>query len=315
VKAMLDVDLDGIALRSPVMAASGCLRSLKDIHGLLDVRKLGAIVTPSITLEPLHGGPGPRVAESPSGILTATGFQNPGIEAFLVEELPSLIRTRVPVIVSVGGTRLDEYLRVATDLALIDGIAALEVNLAFPNLERGGARFAHRADHAAEVIGAVSRMTRFPVFAKLSADVADIVDVARACIDAGAHGLTLINGVPGMVIDVDDERPRLAAGTGWVSGPAIRPLAQRAIFDVSQAFPAIPILGCGGISDGKSAVAAMLAGAWAVQVGTAMLVQPDVPLEITKDVLRHLRKTGLDSPSELRGGLRSAQPTAAEDER
>jgi len=307
-KPILDVDLGGIALRSPVMAASGCLRSIRDVHGLVDVRRLGGIASISVTLQPVPGSPGPRVAETPSGLLHATGHQNPGLDVFLEEELPVLARTGVPVFASVGGGSLEEYLRVGTALAEAPGVVALEINLACPNAERGGVLFAHRPDHAAEVVGALARSTRLPVFAKLSGDVADIVDVAGACIQAGARGLTLIGAIPGMAIAPEIRAPRLGAVTGFVSGPAIRPMALRAVFLVSRAFPDVPIIGVGGVSDAASAVEVLLAGAWAVQVGTAMLVDPDAPLEITKGILGYLRQHRVADPSQLRLVLRPARP-------
>ena len=310
-KTVLDVDLNGLALRSPVMAASGCLRSLKDVHGLLEVKKLGAIVTESITLRPVAGAPGPRVAESPAGIVWATGLQNAGVDAFATNELPQLARTGVPLIVSVAGSQLEEYVRVATSLADAPGVVALEVNLAVVNAERGGSLFAHRADHAAEVVGAVSRLTRYPVFAKLSADVSDIVDVAGACVQAGAHGLTMINAMPGMAIDVPGQRPALGAVDGWVSGDAIRPMALRAVHAVAQAMPDVPIIGSGGVTDTQAAVEFLLAGASAVQVGSAMLADPDAPIEITRGILRHLRAVKALHPAELRTRLQGSAVRAA----
>lgn len=297
-------------MRSPVMAASGCLRSIRDVHGLVDVRRLGAIASVSVTAQPVAGSAGPRVAETPSGLLHDTGHQNPGLDVFLAQELPVLARTRVPVFASVGGATLEEYLRVGTALAEAPGVVALEVNLACPSAERGGALFAHRSDHAAEVVGAVARSTRLPVFAKLTGDVADIVDIAGACIQAGAHGLTLIGSIPGMGIAPASRSPRLGAVTGWVSGPAIRPVAVRAVFLVSRAFPDVPIIGVGGVADASSAVEFLLAGAWAVQVGTAMLVDPDAPLEITKGIIGYLRRHKIADPSQLRLALRPARPAA-----
>ncbi len=307
-RPVLDVDLGGIALRSPVMAASGCLRSIRDIHGLVDVRRLGAIASVSVTASAVAGSAGPRVAETPSGLLHATGHQNPGVDVFLEQELPVLARTGVPLFASVGGASLEEYLRVGTALAEAPGVVALEVNLACPSAERGGALFAHRPDHAAEIVGAVARSVRAPVFAKLSGDVADIVDVAGACVQAGAHGLTLIGAMPGMGVAPEARSPRLGSVTGWVSGPAIRPMAVRAVFLVSRAFPDLPIIGVGGVADASSAVEFLLAGAWAVQVGTAMLVDPDAPLEITKGILAYLRRHRIADPTQVRVSLRPARP-------
>lgn len=306
-KATLDVDLGGLQLRSPVMAASGCLRSLRDVHGLLDVRKLGAIVSETLTVVPLQGPLGPRASETPSGLLTATGAQNPGIAAFRERELPLLERAGVPVIASLAGGSVEDVIRVTKSLGNAPGVVAIELNLGFFSEERGGGMPAARGDHAGELVGAVARMSRFPVFAKLSADVGDVVDVARACVDAGAHGLTLINGVRGMRM-VDDGR---LAVPGWLSGPAIRPLAVRAIAEVARAMPNVPILGCGGVDSGSSARELLQAGAWAVQVGTAMLVRPDAPIEITKSILQGLKASGMASPDELRTrGIHAMRPVS-----
>jgi dihydroorotate dehydrogenase (NAD+) catalytic subunit len=308
VKASLSVDLGGLVLRTPVMAAAGCLRDPKDLHGLVDVRKLGGIVTPSISMFPLSGSLTPRVTESASGVLTATGWQNSGVEAFLEHELPAFARTGVPVFVSIAGQSVEEYVRVARSLHGAPGVSALEVNLACSDTERGGGMFAHRADWAAEVVGAVSRLSRFPVFAKLSPDVPDIVDVAGSCVQAGANGLTLINGVPGMGISPRTMKPQLGSLTGILSGPAVKPIAIRAVYLVSRAMPDIPILGVGGIAEAKDAVEMMLAGASAVQVGTSMLVNPSSPVDITKGVLAYLRAVGLSDPAKIRGTLRLPKP-------
>lgn len=303
-KASLAVDLAGVKLPTPVLAASGCLRSPRELSGLLDVRKLGAIVTTSITMLPSEGSPPGRVVETPSGVLASVGLQNPGIETFVARELPPLLKTGVPVFVSIAGWSVGEYVQVASLLQDVTGIAGIEVNLACASVERGGAVFAHRADHAAEVVGAVSRLSRHPVFAKLSGDVADIVDIARSCVQAGAHGLTLINSVAGMAISTRTRLPELGAVTGTVSGPAIRPLAVRSVFAVSRALPEVPVLGVGGIATANDALEMMLAGAWAVQIGTAMLVDPAAPIEVTKGILQYLRDSRSEDPAAIRGGVR-----------
>ena len=313
-RSVLDVDLAGLPLRSPVMVASGCLRSLKDVHGLLEIKKLGAIVTESITLRPAQGTPGPRIAESPAGIVWSTGGQNPGIDAFALGALPALAKTGVPIIVSVAGSQLEEYVRVSTALADAPGVVALEVNLASVNAERGGGLFAHRADHAAEVVGAVSRLTRYPVFAKLSADVPDIVDIAGACVQAGAHGLTMINALPGAAVaaSAPDDAPAAGVVAGWVSGAAIRPVALRSVLAVARAMPDVPIIGSGGVTDANAAVEFLAAGASAVQVGTAMLIDPDAPIEITRGILRHLRAARIGHPGEFRYRVHPRPPTPEE---
>jgi len=308
VKRSLAVDLAGVQLPLPVVAAAGCFGLSRDIAGLADLRRLGGIVTRSLTYGPSKGSPTPRVAETPSGILTSVGTQNPGVEEFLREELPRLERTGLPVIASVTGSSLAEYLQVTSTLHWRSGLAALEVYLSGPDAERGGVPFYARIDRMAEIVGAVSRLSRLPVFAKLPLLVPDLVEAARACVRAGAHGLTLIDAVPGMAVDVERLRPKLATAVGGLSGPAIRPIAVGAVFRVARAMPDVPIMGVGGIVTGQDAVEFLLAGAWAVQVGTAMLVNPSAPMEVAQGILAYLRAKGLSSPADLRGRLRVAEP-------
>lgn len=299
VRLTLSTDLGGVTFPTPVLVAAGCLRSPKELHGLVDLRKLGGIVTTSITLAPRAGAPVPRVTETPSGVLSAVGWQNPGVEAFIEDELPALQKTGVPIIVSIAGSSVGEYVQVANSLSHAGGIAGLELNLACPDEERGGDVFAHRADRAAEVAGSVSRLTRLPVFAKLSADVYEVAEIAGACVHAGVSGLTLISGPVGMAIGVMSMNPQLGATVGRLSGPAIRPIAVRAVYEVARALPDVPIFGVGGIVEPQHALEMMLAGASAVQVGTAMLVNPTAPVDIAKGLLAYLRAMGLASPAEI----------------
>jgi dihydroorotate dehydrogenase (NAD+) catalytic subunit len=301
------VDLNGVAFPLPVLAAAGCLGTGREAT-LVDLHRLGGVVTRSLTLEPRKGSSTPRMAETPSGLLSSVGLQNDGVEAFLREDLPHLERSRVPVVVSVAGSSVEEYLRVTTLLQNRPGIVALEVYLGAPDVERGRGRpFAARLDRISEVVGAVARMSRLPVFAKLPALEPDLVEAARACVRAGAHGLTLIDGVPGLAVDADRLRPALAAPVGLLSGPALKPIALAAVYRVAREMPEVPIMGVGGISTGTDAVEFLLAGAWAVQVGTAMLVDPAAPVEIARGVLAYLKDKGFDSPAALRGRLRVAQ--------
>ncbi len=304
----LAVDLNGVAFPLPVLAASGCLGTGRDGYGLVDVRRLGGIVTRSLTLEPARGSGSPRMAETPSGLLTSVGFQNAGVEQFVREDLPRLARVGTPVIVSVAGSSLEEYLRVTGFVHSEPGVVAIEVCLATPDLELGdGAPFWARMDRTVEIVGSVARMSRLPVFAKLPPLLPRLEETAESCVRVGAHGLTLIDGVPGMAIDPSRLRPWLAEGIGTLSGPAIRPIALAAVHKVARSLPGVPIMGVGGITSGSDAVEFLLAGAWAVQVGTAMLVDPAAPLEIAQGILRHLRSTGLASPAELRSHLRGME--------
>jgi len=304
VKHRMAVDLNGVVFPLPVLAASGCLGSGRD-PGLVDLHRLGGVVTRSLTLGPTKGAPTPRMAETPSGLLSWVGLQNPGVEEFVAEDLPRLEKADVPVVASVAGTSLEEYIRVTSHLQGRPGIVALEVYLGAPDEERGrGEAFSARLDRIFEVVGAVSRMSRIPVFAKLPALNPDLVEAARTCVRAGAHGLTLIDGVPGLAVDAARLQPRLSAPVGSLSGPAIKPIALACVFRVAQALPDLPIIGVGGISNGEDAVEFLLAGAWAVQVGTAMLVDPSAPVRIAQGILTYLKDKGIGSPAELRGRLR-----------
>ncbi len=301
VGADLSVDLNGIRLRTPVLAASGCFGSGKEMSELIDLRRVGGIVTKSVTLAPTKGLPTPRMAETPSGMLNAIGLQNPGIDEFLEKDGPWIAEAPAPVFVSIAGRSVDEYLRVVTRISTIPNVVAVEANISCPNVERRNQVFACHPDQAGEVIGAVSRLTSLPVFAKLTADTTNIVEVADACIRAGAHGLSLINTLLGMAIDSETFEAKLGAVTGGLSGPAIRPVAVRCIFQVARAFPEVPILGVGGVGTAADAVELMLAGAWAVQVGTANFFDPEATIRVADGMAAFVARKGLAGAADLRG--------------
>ncbi|MGZ5353084.1 MAG: dihydroorotate dehydrogenase [Actinomycetota bacterium] len=303
-KPTLAVDLNGVVFPHPVIAASGCLGAGRDVPGLVDLHRLGGIVTRSLTLSASKGGPAPRGAETPSGFLSWVGLQNPGVDEFIAEDLPRLERSRTPVIASVAGSTPDEYIRVASHLHLRPGVAALEICLSAPDEERHGDPFYAHPERLHEVVGSVSRLSRVPVFVKLPPLLPDLVPTARACVRDGAHGFTLIDAVPGLAVDAQRWRPRLAAPVGGLSGPAIKPIALAAVYRVARELPNVPIMGVGGIWTGEDAVEFLLAGAWAVQVGTAMLVNPSAPVEIARGIHEYLKAKGVASPAELRGRLR-----------
>jgi dihydroorotate dehydrogenase (NAD+) catalytic subunit len=309
-KQTVAVDLGGVRLPHPVVAASGCVGTGRDIPSLVDVHRLGGLVTKSLTFAPNRGGATPRAAESPSGIVTATGLQNPGVASFVADDLPRLVKAGVPVFASVAGTTVEEYIRVAGALHREPGVAALEVYLSCPDEERGGEPFYARPERIAEVVGSVSRLSTIPVFAKLPPLVPDLVDVARQCVRLGVAGLTLIDAPPALAIDASRLRSELAAPVGGLSGPAIKPLALAAVYQVANAMPQVPIMGVGGIRTGEDAVEFLLAGAWAVQVGTAILVDPAAPVEIARGIVAYLGAKGIASPGDLRGRLRvgSSEP-------
>lgn len=309
VKRTLAVDLGGWVLRTPVMVASGCAGTGRELAGLVEARRLGAIVSRSITLHPRKGVPTPRIAESASGVVWSTGLQNPGIEAFLEDELPRLGRTGTAVMVSIAGGTLEEFVRLTSLLQGRPEVSAIEVRLSEPDEELDRPMLGAHADRAAEVAGAVARMSLVPVFAKLPALSADLLEVAHAVVRAGVRGVTVLDPPPAVSVDAARLRPALGSVSGWLSGPAIAPLTRHAVLAVARALPDVPILACGGVRTGTDAVELMLAGAWAVQVGTATLVDPAVPVEVARGVAAYLKDKGLGSPADIRGRLRL--PSAA----
>ena len=299
----LVTNLAGIRLPTPVLAASGTFGSGRELAGMVDLGQVGGIVTKSVTPRPVKGMPTPRMAETPSGMLNAIGLQNPGVEAFVEKDGPFIERAGIPVIVSIAGRSVQEFAEVAVLVSKIRGVVGIEVNISCPNVERRGEVFARDPVAAADVISTVTRMTHLPVLAKLTADVTDIVEVAQAVVRSGAHGLSLINTLLGMAIDVDTFRPRLGGVTGGLSGPAIRAVAVRCVYEVSQALPDVPIIGIGGVVDGPSAIEFFLAGATAVAVGTANYFDPHATINIATEVGEFLGAKGMSTPEDLRGRL------------
>jgi dihydroorotate dehydrogenase (NAD+) catalytic subunit len=297
----LAVDLDGVTFPTPVLAASGCFGSGKEMADAMDVRQIGGIVTKSVTLFPTKGLPVPRMVETASGMLNAIGLQNPGVDEFLAKDGPVIAALGVPVVISIAGRSVEEFSQVVIRIRDVPGVVAIEANISCPNVERRNQVFACHPDQAFEVIGAVTRLSRLPVFAKLTADVTNIVQIAEACVKAGAHGLSVINTLLGMAIDVETFRPKLGGITGGLSGPAIRPVAVRCVYQIAQALPQVPIIGIGGITTYEHAIEMMLAGAWAVQVGTANFFNPDAPIQIAQGIGEFLAARGLRSPADLRG--------------
>jgi dihydroorotate dehydrogenase (NAD+) catalytic subunit len=302
-RVSLRTNLAGIQLPTPVLAASGTFGSGRELAGMVDLREVGGIVTKSVTPRPVKGMPTPRMAETPSGMLNAIGLQNPGVEAFVEKDGPFIEQAGVPVIVSIAGRSVQEFAEVAVMVSKIRGVVGIEANISCPNVERRGEVFARDPVAAADVLSTVTRMTHLPVLAKLTADVTDIVEVAQAVVRAGAHGLSLINTLLGMAIDVDAFRPRLGGVTGGLSGPAIRAVAVRCVYEVSQALPDVPIIGIGGVVDARSAVEFLLAGATAVAVGTANYFDPHATVEIARGIGEFLAAKGMSTPEDLRGRL------------
>lgn len=299
----LSVALGPLRLTNPITTASGCFASGAEIDRFFDVSELGAIVVKSITREPREGLPTPRMAETPSGMLNAIGLQNPGIEVWLQRDLPWLQDKGVPVIASIAGEYVDDFQDVARLLRRKGGVVAVEVNISCPNLEDRGRMFATRPGPAAEVIQAVSSALDVPVFAKLTPDVTDLVAVARAVVEAGATGLSLINTTLGMAIDAETGRPRLANVVGGLSGPAIRPIAVRAVHQAHRALPQVPIIGMGGVSEVEDVVEMMRAGASAVAIGTATFIDPFATQHLVGALRTWLAERGIPRAAALTGAV------------
>lgn len=297
----LTTDLAGITLATPILSASGCFGSGREMEQITDLRALGAVVCKTVTPQPRKGISPPRAAETPSGMLNAIGLQNPGVEAFKANDLTWLNDRGHPAIASIGGHSVADYVTCAETLRGTPGLVAIEMNLSCPNLEERGFMFALDAARAAEVVSAVKAVSEIPVFVKLSPDVTDLVAIATAVTDAGADGLSLINTTLGMAIDVESFRPRLSTVTGGLSGPAIRPIAVRCVWQVHRALPHVPIIGMGGTSNARDALEFILAGATAVAVGTANFVDPGVTARIAADLEAWCVTRDLGSLAEIRG--------------
>lgn len=295
--------LASAALPSPVLTASGCAAAGRELDRFFDVTAIGAVVTKSIMTAARSGRATPRMAETPAGMLNSIGLQGPGVEEFIRKDLRWLRERGARTVVSIAGGSVSEFAELANRLRHEEGIAAIEVNISCPNVESRGQVFACDARAAGSVIHAVRRHTSAltPIFAKLSPDVTDIADIARACVTAGADGLSMINTTLGMVIDTDTMRPALAGITGGLSGPAIRPMAVRCVWQVRQALPDVPILGMGGIATGLDALQFLLAGANAVSVGTAVFNDPSAPWRIHNELAVALADRGFRSVADAVG--------------
>ena len=279
------VTVGSVTLPNPVMTASGTAGHGTELAGYFDLEELGAVVVKSLSAEPWAGNPSPRVHGTSSGMINSVGLQNPGIESWIEDDLPALLSHGARVVVSIWGRSIDEYREAATRLAEVEGITAVEVNVSCPNLESRGDMFAHDPNSCEAAISA-SLISGLPTWAKLSPNVTDIVSIAKAAMGAGAEALTLTNTLFGMVIDPQTLRPVLGNGGGGLSGPSIRPVAVRAVYDVYQSLGPVPIIGVGGITKAEHAVEFLAAGASAVQVGSAHFADP----KASRRVLRGLQK-------------------------
>ena len=301
--AELRARLGHVDLPTPILTAAGCAGTGRELAQYIDVAKIGAVVTKSIMIEPRAGRPTPRTAETSGGMLSSVGLQGPGVDAFLQRDLAWLLSRGARTVVSIAGSSAGEYAELADRLSDAAGVTAIELNLSCPNVGGRGRDFAAEPDAAARVVEAVRGVARYdiPVIAKLSPDVVDIVTVARACVAAGADALSMINTLPGMVIDTGTMRPALAGGMGGLSGPAIRPIAVRCVWRTRQALPEVPIIGIGGVRTGRDALELILAGATLVGVGTVIFHDPSACARIQRELEDELSARGIERLADITG--------------
>jgi len=297
-KPNLSVNLAGIAMKNPVTTASGTFGYGFEYDGYFDIEQLGALTVKSISLHPRLGNPPPRIHETAAGMLNAVGLQNPGVEVFCRDHLPALRRLTVPVIVSIAGGTVEEYREVASHFQSGGGVAGLELNVSCPNVKEGGMQFGSSPGMVETVVSQVKKTTSLPLIVKLSPNVTDIVGIAKAAVGAGADALSLINTLLGLAIDIKTRRPVLGNVFGGLSGPAIKPVALRMVWQVAQAVE-VPIIGMGGIMNADDAVEFLLAGASAVAVGTGNFVNPLAPLEVIAGLSRYCQQGGTAKVTDL----------------
>ncbi|HWI66371.1 MAG TPA: dihydroorotate dehydrogenase [Symbiobacteriaceae bacterium] len=302
----LSTELCGIRFKNPVWTASGCCGYGRELAEAFPLSELGAIVVKGTSVEPWVGNPGTRVTETPGGMLNAIGLQNPGVDHFLNVDWPWLKSQGATVIVNIVGKTVEEYVEVARRLEG-SGVAALELNISCPNVKEGGLAFGTSLTGAAQVTSAVRKATTLPLMVKLSPNVTTIADFAKAVEDAGADAVTVINTLVGMAIDIRRRRPVLGNTFGGLSGPAVKPVALRMVWQVAGAVK-IPVVGIGGIMTGEDAVEFLMAGAKAVQVGTACFINPRAPVEVRDGIAAFMQETGVERVTDLVGAARPAAP-------
>jgi dihydroorotate dehydrogenase (NAD+) catalytic subunit len=300
--ACLAVSLCGITLRNPVLAASGTFGYGVEFERLVDLNAMGGLVVKGLSREPMEGNPPPRIWEAQAGMLNSIGLQNIGVRAFVRDKLPQLARLRTAVFANVFGYCVEDYVEVVRVLESAEGLAGYELNVSCPNTSHGGIYFSNDPALLAEVVGAVKRVARRPLVVKLSPNVAAIEPVARAAEESGADAISLVNTFVALAVDARTRRPRLGAGFGGLSGPAIKPIALRLVYQAAQAVK-IPVIGLGGIATGEDAAEFLVAGASAVEVGTATFWDPRSPVRVARELGRFLRKQRVGSVREIVGTL------------
>jgi len=299
----LSINIAGILLKNPVMTASGTFGYGEEFTPYMDLNKLGAVVVKGLSLKPRQGNPPPRIVETAAGMLNSIGLQNIGVEAFIKDKLPFLRKFDTKVVVNFFGDSIEEYCEVAKVLGSADGIAGLEMNISCPNKQEGWLEFGTNPEITFKVVNAVRKCTRLPVIVKLSPNVTDITVIAKAAVDAGADALSLINTLSGMAVDINTRRPKLGNVIGGLSGPAIKPVALKMVWQVAKTVQ-VPLIGIGGIMTAEDAIEFMLVGASAVQIGTANFVDPSASIKIIEGVEGYFKRNGIKSVKELVGSLR-----------
>ena len=300
----LTTKIGPLKFKNPITVASGTFGVKDEYSRFVDYRKLGAVIAKTITLHPRPGNPMPRICETPAGMLNAIGLQNKGHKDFIENKIPHFRKHRIPLIVNIAGESTHEFSVLARELNRFrKDITALELNLSCPNIEAGGVRAIREQKLIPKTIRAIRKETKLFLFAKLSPELGDVVETAKEAVAAGADGLSLINTIRGMAISIYSRRPKLYAGTGGLSGPAIRPIALRYIYEVKQALPRVPVIASGGITTWEDAVEFLIAGADLLAVGTANFVNPRATLDILEGIQSYCRKQKIKSLHELRGTL------------
>jgi dihydroorotate dehydrogenase (NAD+) catalytic subunit len=298
----LSVVIGGITLKNPVLTASGTFGYAREFETYVNLKRLGAIIVKGLSLQPSPGNRPPRIVETPCGMLNAIGLENVGLDAFVADKLPFLQRLKTPVFLNIYGTSLEEYAELTARIDDIEAVAGIEVNISCPNVKAGGVAFGVDPDMTAAVVRAVRNRTRKPVVVKLSPNVTDITAIALKAEGEGADALSLINTITGMVIDIETRRPKLANITGGLSGPAIRPVALRMVWQVCRKVR-VPVIGIGGIINARDAIEFFIAGATAIQVGTANFVNPRATVDILEGVEQFLVERGIRRLTDLVGTL------------
>lgn len=298
----LSANIGGLQLRNPIMVASGTFGYGEEYASYVDLNRLGAIIVKGISIKPRAGNPPPRIVETTGGMLNSIGLENIGLDHFIEEKLPHLTDNNTTVIVNVFGSSIEEYRDVAIKLGSTNGISGLELNISCPNVKDGGTIFGTDPDRSFDVVGLVRRSTRLPLIVKLSPNVTDITEIARSVQDAGADAISLINTITGMAVDVETRTPKLASITGGLSGPAIKPIALRMVWEVAKAVE-IPVIGIGGIMTAEDALEFIIAGASAIQVGTANFVNPKATTDILSGIEEYLRDHGIGDIKSMIGTL------------